>query len=220
MPDQFGEMAPENRFAIPSQYLAAGPSPFWLSAFFTRWLQIQFCDPTNLLDPYLRTAPSGARFIWNEDIRQTGMLITQVVAWEKEAQEARPALLVKANDWDFQGMGIGDKHHGGMGSDVHERFSRFVLGSHTIFCLSREPEECAHLAWEVALHLMHFQQVLMKDLQLLRFGLAKIAAPGKLKEATDTFACPITVVYGSEMSWTLRMEAPVLKAVTLSKEAT
>lgn len=220
MTDQFGETQPENRFAIPSQYLAAGPSPFWLSAFFVRWLQIQFCDATNLLDPYLRQAPSGASFVWKPEIKQTGLVITQVGAWVKAAQEARPTLLVKPNDWDFQGMGVGDKHHGGMGSDVHERFSRFVMGSHTIMCLSREPEECSHLAWEVALHLMHFQPVLMKELQLLRFGLAKIAAPGKLKEATDTFACPVTVVYGSEMSWTLRMEAPLLKSIALSKEAT
>lgn len=211
--DQPGFQNPENRFLTPSSAESQGATPHLVNNFLISWLRIQFAHASNLQDMILRNAPTGSAtdFVWRAG-NTPGLVIEDVGMWLKKNQEGRPAILVKLGGWEFQSSGIGGGVHMGSGSlNPAEHFSCMFQGSHTIFCISREPGEVMRLAWEVATGLLQSAQPIRSSLCLKRFVLAKFGEIGKIKEAEDSFVIPLNLAYAGELLWTLRPEAPRFK---------
>ena len=205
---------PELRIEHVPSICSYGPRPRLMNGLFVQLLRQLFAAPDLLEEPALRGGSAPA--FWTADPLTSGISIELATTWKPSTSMARPALVIRRDPWQVQRQGIGDRLMGyGANSDGSESFATFITGSHTIFAIGNDdaPED---IAAEVYRGMIEFGPVNWPQYQLHRFVVASIGSMGRLQEAGDAYAVPITVAYAFEQSWRITRQAPYLQRVTIS----
>lgn len=201
---------PAARQVIPdlvSNLCARGWRPLMLTGLLRDLLVTHF-QPRLIADADLRS------FIWREDAAETKILIESVHRWRGELANFRPALLVKRNAYRNLRLGIGDRN--GTDGRGMARYSTFWVGSHTVFCLHESGAGADILATEVQAELTEFAPEVRQKLGLKKWSPTEVGEIAQLEEARDTFVVPVTVGWAYEQNWTLELESPKLRRVSLT----
>lgn len=181
---------------------------------------------TGLIRNVLMHHFSSSRYLENPDLRHliwkdaddTGIMIEAAHRWTPTLTEKRPGLIVKRNDVENLRLGIGDRHQG-PAADIygHPHYETFWVGSHTVFCIGASGSQAEILGTEAQRELTEFGPVIQESVGgLKRFNVLKRGAVGRLEEARENFVVPVTVGYCYEERWTVRQQAPPLRAISLS----
>lgn len=160
--------------------------------------------------------PNLREYLWRAEIDRRKILIDSLTKWSPQETSARPAVLIRRNSWQVNQRGIGNVLQGQTGIDGWQRYNVLMSGSHTLFCLAREPGECETLAAEVFLELLGFSQELRENLDLLRFIVVEVGQMMIVEESRQHFGIPVTVAYAHNQTWTVRKHVPVLGKIELS----
>jgi len=209
---------PEDRTSKVSSLCSLGMRPQLMTGVLRQLLMQHFADKDNLEEQALRAADADLHdFLWRAD-DTTGIVIDSVTRWDPGLVERRPAVILKRNSWQNVRMGIGDRHMGMAGTNGQERYSTFMAGSHTLFCIATEGAETELLAAEVYRTLITFSPEILKSMQLHRFTVMEVSSLSKLQEATDRYVAAVTVAYAHEESWQLNLHGPVLKRLVFQTQ--
>lgn len=159
--------------------------------------------------------PALSDVLWTSSA-DSSIQIESVTRWTPATSGGRPAVIIKRNAWQVQRKGINDQHMGYTTIDGTDRYSVFMVGSHTLFCLANQPAEAETLAAEVFRHLLFSGPLLRRELRLARFAIAEVGELHELEEAAEHYTVPVTVAYAHEEAWTIKPHAPRLKKIDLS----
>lgn len=201
---------PENRFTKLSSLCSFGVTPLILTGALRQIFCQHFSDTDNLINETIRTTLLREG-VWQEG-PETGIVIESLSRWRPEITNARPGIIIKAGEWTWMRVGIGDQ------SGVDDRSGRrtfmgFWQGSHTIFALGNEGAETQILAAEVAKLLLWFGPVIADQLCLQRFLVVSIGELAALKESSENYVVPVTVAYVASENWFLDADTPRLKRI-------
>ena len=179
------------------------------------WLALHWADGTNIRDAIIRP------YTWTDDPRTSQITIESVGEFEPEQTEKRPAILLNRGDWDYEKVGIDDRampewQRPGQTPTQGAYYEHLSIGSHTVWAVSRVYGEVERVAAEAADFLTDTAPIVRSRMGLHKLVVAKIGAPGKLKEARENFAVPITVAYAISHQWVLQGEAPYFRGANLS----
>lgn len=210
-------MASEHVVDTPSALCSLGPRPIVMTGYLIQVLRQHFADPNNIEDQHFRHPPGGRDYVWRQG-NDSGIVIESATRWDPEKTGQRPAILVKRNEWGAIHKGINDQHMGNLSLEGREKYTYFLRGSHTLFCIGGESGEAEKLGTEVYREIGQFAPIIRKNLHLHRFQLLQVGQLGKLKEATDNYAVSVSVGYAFEESWVIRHHTPKLKRIVLSAE--
>jgi len=201
---------PEVRFCKPSSLRSFGFTPLVVTGAIRQTLLQHFADPNQVISASLRAylTREGA---WTAGV-DTGLYIEALSEWRPELTEARPALIIKENDWTWTRLGIGDRAGADFRSGT-EFFGGMWSGSHTVFALGKEGAETQILASEVAKTLLWYADKLESSFDLHRLLPTQIGALSALEESTEHYVVPITIAVAAWESWSLTEEAPRLKEI-------
>jgi hypothetical protein len=201
-------MATEVRIEQVSSICSLGMRPLLMTGFLRQMLMEHFAEKDQIEDRSLQD------YLWKSSA-DSSILIESVTRWKPEEASARPALIIKRGEWRVERKGINDQLMGDMSLDGYSRYSTFMIGSHTIFCISMAGGECEKLAAEVYRHLISFGPYIRQELKLQRFSVAGVGPLSELEEADEHYVVPISVTYAHEEMWTIKPHAPKLKRIVL-----
>lgn len=212
-PDEIEALYPENttpqvRNCSISALCHYGVTPTVMTGALRQVLIQHFGDTRNILNATLR-GRLEREGVWREDVN-TGIVIESLHRWRPELTSAKPALILKENEWQWDRRGIGDQS----GDDVFTArrfFQGYWNGSHTIFALATESVEAQLIAIEAMKCLLWFESEISQQLNLQRFIPVSIGAVATLKEARENYVVPIVVAYTVPEAWYLQEDAPKLK---------
>lgn len=202
--------SPENRTDDESALCAYEQSQILMTGSLREILIAHFSDLNNILSPHLRRRFTS-QGLWKDDANaRPGITIESLHRWRPELAEASPALVLKAHEWQFQRLVIGDVESEDHRNGRFQYFGTWV-GAHTIFVLANEAEEAQIVANEVMKKLVWFSTHIAQSLNLLRFLPVSIGEVGALAESREHYVVPVVVGYVAEESWWLQEEAPRTK---------
>jgi hypothetical protein len=209
--------APYNLDADTSSLLSTGIRPQILTGVFVRLLARKFAIPEGIHDPRLRG------YIWDKDARSSRILIVPVHAWHADVAQTRPALVVKRNRLAPRQIGLRDGAAvpGWNTNQVPANMETQTMameGSHTIFAIARSSAEAELLGTEIYIDLVHFGQVIRRDLGLHRFRISEVGPVSILEEEKEAFAVPVTAAYSYVDDWSVIAETPLFKGLILRTE--
>jgi len=184
-----------------------GWRPLLLTGFLVQWMRQHFVDAANIEDTELQGT------LWKAD-ETTNILIESITRWDPKLTEKRPAVIVKRNDINNNRLIIDDRELG-VGRDGINYFTYFV-GSHTLFCISREGAEAEKLSTEVYRELVEFGPIIRRLLEFHKLKLESIGSIFKVEEARETFAVPVTITYAFEEAWKITAKQPPIKRIDLN----
>lgn len=163
-----------------------------------------FARAVNIEEPDLR------QLIWKPG-EDTDILIETNHRWTPEMAEARPAVIIKRNDFENQRIGaLGEALQGpDVYGNVH--YNTFWVGSVTLFCMGQSGEQAELLGTEVQRDLTEFGPVILASLGLKRWQVVRRGAPGQLREARKTWVVPVVLAVGFDQRWLLIQNAPKMK---------
>jgi len=193
-----------------SSLCSLGMRPHLMTGFLRQHMIDHFSQPAQIEHPNLR------EYLWRTGLSASKISIESLTQWRPQDAGSRPAILIRRNSWQVHRMGIGDTMQSPEDHQVFGRYSTIMQGSHTLFCLSREPGECETLAAETYRELLGFSQVIRSQLNLLRFVILEIDQLLPVAEAKEHFGIAITVAYAHNESWTVRKHTPILRTLDLS----
>ena len=207
---------PENRINNISTVCSYGMRPHVVTGLLRQLLTAHFADTDNIAEPQLRRKFEQIG-PWRQDDNGTGnsgISIESITRWNPSAADKRPALIIKRNGWQWSSLGIGDKS----GSNIFEGSTSYTglwEGSHTIYCLAATGVETELLAIETVKFLTHFSPWIREQMNFKRFIISEVGGIGEVQEVVQGYAVPVTVAYVAEESWSLQLDAPRLKRITL-----
>jgi hypothetical protein len=158
-------------------------------------------------------APALKDLLWRAS-QVGGILVESIARWKPEELGQRPAVIIKRNDWTATRILQDDRY--GSTPQAEPIYAVIMQGSHTLFCLAKAGEEAEVLGAEVLRELRGFSKQVRIELALGRFVVMGLGELFQLKEATETFAVPVTVAYAATESWTVHEHAPRLRRIELS----
>lgn len=207
---------PEVRFDKLSSLCSTGLNPLIMTGALRQILVQYFADPDNVRSAFLRRylEREGA---WKEGDDTVGLYIESLTAWRPELTEARPAIVIKENDWEWMRVGIGDQSFVDY-RDGKAMYAGYWKGTHTVFAIGNEGAETLILAVEIAKLLLWFHSVIQEQLNLHRFIVMSISGVHALKESTENYVVAVTIGYVVEEVWDLQQEAPRLKRIVFNPE--
>lgn len=199
-----------------TEFCTQRPRNLSFTGLFRHWLCLHFADVSNIVDPLFKDPP----LLWTASKETTQIVIESVGEFDPTIVEARPAILLARGDWDSQRLGIDDRsmpnwHPEGQPS-ASTQHAILWIGSHTIWCATRNYGQCERLAGEVADMLMEEAPIVRRVMGFHRLTVAKIGAPGKLKEAREHFAIPITLAYAHIVTWAISPEATRMRTAAMT----
>lgn len=172
--------------------------PLVVEGWLRQWLGQHFSAAANINAPDLQDK------IWRPD-ETTKILIESVGRWRPQLTEKRPGILLRNQGVQALQLGLGNRIMGSGGTDAaREVFQVLVRGTHTLFCIGGEYGECELLGYEVFRTLLRFGIKFVE-----RYGaLSRITPPqmgpvGKLEEASEHFAAPVSFSYVYWETWEL-----------------
>lgn len=201
---------PEMRLNKISAIFSTGLSPRVITGTLRQIFCQHFSDPEHVLSPALRrylTREGGWR-----SAEDSPLMIEAIANWRPEMTEARPGIVIKEGDWNWQRVVIGD----GAGEHYQDGVSYFLghwMCTHTVFALGGEGAETQNLASEVAKLILWYTPIIQDQLDLHRFTLVSLGALHVLEESKEHYVVPVTVAYVVEERWHMQAETPRLKRI-------
>ncbi len=188
-----------------------------LTGFLRDFLRQHFSVASNIAEEQLQP------YLWNADEKASKILIDSVTRWNPRTPEMRPALLLKRNSTKVEPVTIGNRIHGYKTAvdgtiDISARFEAQCLCSFTTFCVARTGAEAEALGAEVFLSMLEFAPVVLRELNLLRFAPMEMGAVNMLEESHQHWVLPVPVAAAFSHAWSLRQQAPLIKAATIVVE--
>jgi len=205
-----------------STLCSTGHTPQILTGVFLRILQNHFSNPDYIEDDALkdnvvRLKPDDT----TEGIPETGILIEPSYKFNPIDFGARPAIFIKRNGLEVQRYGINDGLTVGLGRDKEGNVKTYegdyhtvgVLGSHTLFCVSRSGAEAEVLGYEVFREIQQFAPIVRRDLGLKKLAVPQISELSKLEEHDQHFVVGVVVGWAYFEKWRIVPDAPWLKSL-------
>lgn len=198
--------------AIPqvASLCSIGMRTYLMTGFLREWLIDHFASG-KLEHAELRS------LMWKANPLDSNILIQSVTEWNPKESGKRPEIVIRRNDLTNERLSIGDKLHGTFDLTGQDHYSTMEVGSHTLFCGSKLPQEAEILSMEVARDLRQFGPSIREELDLRRFRVLGVGSLRQLEEASQTYSVPVTVAYAYEESWILHRHAPFLKRINIKK---
>lgn len=192
-----------------------GWQPLLITGFFRDLLTRQWSDPTNIVSPEMK------QYVWSEN-KTSGILIESVYRYRSDLVEKRPAIMIKRNSFKNMQTGFGGQIFGA-GAAAYEnekgaisRHTTLFVGSHTFFCIHGTGASTEILASEVMAHLIACIHPIRQHLGLRQFSVTEVGAIQEIEEASENYVIPITVGWGYEHTWQLRLESLPLQDVSIT----
>jgi len=212
----------------PSSLCVTGHRPYILTGVFV-WLCItHFSSEHNIVDGDLRAHQ------WRPEDMDAGVVngiqIQALTKWNPAQIQYRPAIYVKRNGIKPVRLSIGDKLHGTGGRvaspgiranayysmlDGGAQFETLLAGSHTLFCIAETGLAAEKLGAEVFYRCLEFSERIRDDLGFYRFRPMELGPVQKLEEDKEHWVAPVVLSHVTNHAWVLRLEAPVLKGVSI-----
>lgn len=190
-----------------------------LTGLFLDLLATHFSSASHIRDPLLQG------YIWSGDATLSKILIVPSWKWQTADQQRRPAVVIRRDALQFSTLGladgaamIGDRSDTQIPSVADEILHVLASGSHTLFALSAQAGQAERIADEVAIRILHFQQVLRKEFGFHTFRVAGIGPLSEIEEASEYFTVPVTVAYSLDEAWRVPTEAPFLKRIVVTTQ--
>ena len=202
-------MTTEIRVDRVSSICSLGMRPLLMTGFLRQNLMEHFAEKDQIEDGSLKD------YLWKSSA-DSSILIESITRWKPNETAARPALIIKRGPWRVERKGINDQNFGADNLDGYDRYSTFMHGSHTIYCITNTGAECEKLSAEVYRHLITFTPLIRQELKLHRFVVAEVGPLSELEESDEHFVVPISVTYSHEEAWTLKPQVPKLKRIVLT----
>lgn len=202
----------------PRRFQQGPHSPLRITGFYLQALRSHFGgDGDNIADAVYR------KYTWAAPGNgpETQITIEPNAKWEPGRSNARPAIFVRRNDWEFVRLGRNDKAEGyGFAEDGCEYYTAAIAGSHSLVVLANEDGEAEQLGWEVFGLVAMFANKMRESLGLLSLVTLGLGAPKKIKEASGSYAVVASQAYVQELSWSLKPDSPILRCIERAVEGT
>ena len=209
-----------------SSLCVTGHRPYILTGVFV-WLAItHFASKNNIVDPELQA------HLWSpEDLDAgvtSGIQIQALTKFNPAQLQHLPAIYVKRNSMSPTQISIGDRLFSpGITSpgiqangyfsaiDGGDQFETLITSSHTLFCIGETGLAAEKLGAEVFYRFLEFASRIRNDLGFYRFRPTELGPAQKLDEDKEHWVAPVVLGHVTNHAWTLRLEAPVLKGVSI-----
>lgn len=196
-------------------YLCAnGWQPLLITGFIRDFLQRQWCDALNVINPELH------QYLWHETA-PSSIVIESVHRHRFDKVERRPAILIKRNSFRNMPLGIAASIMGGgmvaypTEKGAITRYTTLFVGSHTLFCIHQTGASAEILAAEVMGQLIGFMVPIRQLLGLRQFSVVEVGAVQPITtEASENMVVPITVGWCYELNWQLREQSLPLQDIS------
>ena len=208
-----------------------------LTGIVLRLLQEHFANPENLEYNGLNEFDSleGMRpkrqlqgYTWDPDNTKTAIQIQPVWMYNTQDVDRTPGLYVKRNAQQPQRIAIDDggfvaqSRRGADGKVIEvegQYYAQMVVGSHTIFVVSKLGAEAELLGQEVFNHLMMFGPAIRQDMRFHRFLVHEVGELSLLEEFDEHYVVPVVAGYAFSWAWRLKQVAPWLKTLAVDVRA-
>lgn len=193
-----------------------GLSPRMLSGVIMRLLKNHFSDPSLILTPNLKQYV----YIEGEPLKSK-IRIVKSVHFDASIAGQYPALVVKRLPLRSQRHSMGDRAGTQRSMNTTDdmrgisHHSRFVQGSHRIFCIAETDGESEDLAQEIFDVLSFLSPAIVERLPFHNFEVTDMGEQGALTETATQIGVPVDLTYTYEYAWTLQALAPRLKTLSL-----
>ena len=191
-----------------------GWQPLLITGFLRDLLVRQWSDATNII------SPENKQYVWSEE-QTTGILIESVHRYRADLVEKRPAIMIKRNSFRNIQTGFAGQIFGA-GEAAYEnekgaisRHTTLFVGSHTLFCIHGTGASTEILAAEVMTHLVACLFPIRQHLGLRQFSVTEVGAIQEIEESSENYVIPITVGWGYEHTWELKLESLPLQDVSI-----
>lgn len=194
-----------------------------MTGIFQKLMQEHFSRPENIL--YTGDIETGKEqlesYIWTSNPETSKIKIQSVYSYDARDIDRKPAVYIKRNKWQTQRTAIGDggtpqvtRGPDGKITAIHGRkYTRAIIGSHTLFCIAKTAQAAELLGTEVFDYMMSFAPVMQEDLRLHRLEVTDIEGVAQLEENTELFVVPVVIAYILYRTWRLEAIAPWLKSL-------
>ena len=192
-----------------------GWQPLLITGFLRDLLVRQWANPQNIVSPEMK------QYVWSEQA-SSGILIESVHRYRADLVEKRPAIMIKRNSFRNMQLGFAGLNNGaGIAAYPNEkgaisRHQTLFVGSHTLFCIHGTGASAEILASEVVTHLIDCLYPIRMHLGLRQFSVTEVGAIQELEESREHYVVPVTVGWGYEHVWELKLESLPLQAVSLT----
>lgn len=173
---------------------------YYLSGLVMRTLRVHYSQRREFLLPGLQ------HLYWSPDNRHDGgendpqsMRIDMSSQWNPSRAGSRPALLCRMNDYNIQKPALAAGMHTSPGFnylDGRQYFTRIIVGSMNVFCLSSSAGEAELLTVSTQVDLQHWSKSLRKRAGLAALDTTKVLMPKPLREKPTYLAGVITLGFG------------------------
>lgn len=178
------------------------PSRLAISGIITDCIRQLFQTSNNILHPQLKD------FFWQaEDTTDPlkapfQLTIENFFTFNLTQVGVRPAVLIKAGNWQESRLAIGNRTLGGNETEYYKK----IEGTHTIMVVGKTVAQTELLAREVHGYLSHFGPLLREWMNLTRWEVPTIQEPTELEENLENIVINIPVQYELVYSWELHPE--------------
>lgn len=192
-----------------------GWQPLLITGFLRGVLTRQWSSPQNIISPEMK------QYVWSEG-QTTGILIESVHRYKPDRVGQRPSIMIKRNSYRNIQTGFnGEIFGGGLAAYETEkgaisRHTTLFVGSHTLFCIHGTGASTEILAEEVKAHLVACLLPIRRNLGLRQFSVTEVGAIQELEESSENYVIPITVGWGYEHTWQLRLESLPLQSMSIT----
>ena len=133
--------------------------------------------------------------------------------WNPEDEDSRPTILVQRGPVSINQPTIASGN--GMRSDGHPVYTSFWSGELRFRALARTYSVADRIANEAAAYMLQVSPALRRDFRLMRFHVKSLGAVMKRADTPDDYACDVRAQFHFEQSWSLVLQAPLVKKILL-----
>ena len=161
------------------------------------------------------------KYLW-ENNDTTKILIETKQRFDPRTTAKRPAIVVSRNSYRYMGIIIGDREMAQANLSGSERYTHFLVGSHTVFTISQSPVQAEMLADEVRMLLHQYGKVALREWgsTLKQWAFMEASPLSKLEEAQENFVVASTYGWTLCEAWTIQPQAPLLRGMRIEVNPT
>lgn len=212
---------PQDAHKALSSLCHTGGTPEQLTGGISQMIRCHWNNPDSIRDPLLRDLASSD----NSCDDGGGIYIAHGSTESIASTDRVPAIYVSRegysanNNWHNE-----DKIGGGTTAGVSPKNSKkrhmIFTGSHTIVCKGLSRTETSRIAEETAFFLLHYCEVIRKDLLLGSFALSNVGKITPSNTGTDSYTCSITVKWSKIYAWEVIKHSPLIQRLASSAQFT
>lgn len=179
-----------------------------------QFLLHHFSSPDKIINSQLRQQLEDQGG-WS-DSGFTAIYIESIAAWKKDQLQSRPAIIIKEGAWRWRRLAGGNLVDMDPERGVHYFWGQWQ-GTHTLFCIAKEPGEAQNVATEAARVLQWYARDISAQLRLYGFAVLQLGTVASLEESREHYVVPINVGYVIDEQWSLQQDAPRIHKVSIGQ---